>query len=385
MEPRRHCDVLFIVTDRVSTCFVTPIAAALAENGLRSGLIANFGGRPPDATEVAVFARIISVPMRRNPSPIVDLLHLFALVRNIIRLRPTMVHVSTPKAGLLGALAARVSRVPVVVYQVRGFRAERSRGLGRRILVRAEKTSMRAAHHVIYESPSLRRELAEGIGAPPGVVVGEGSSIGVDTTRFILGPARSGARTLGFVGRIHTDKGVEDLLQVFARVRHRMPTVGLIVVGAADPTDPDSSRLETLLRETEGVELVGEVRDVVPQLQKMDVLMMPSVREGLPNVPLEAQSCGVPVVGYASTGMIDAVTDGTGGILVPVGDVEGLADASLRLLLDESLRRELGANGRLDMIERFDSKRVIAGHVTLLSGLLSGASCTSSLAGSRAG
>ncbi|MFM7870166.1 MAG: glycosyltransferase, partial [Actinomycetota bacterium] len=89
-----------------------------------------------------------------------------------------------------------------------------------------------------------------------------------------------------------------------------------------------------------------------------DLLVFPSSREGLPNVPLEAQLCGVPIVGYAATGTVDAVRHGETGVLVPVGDRRGLADAVAGLLIDTERRSRLAEAGRTWVRTTFDRRHV---------------------------
>ncbi len=102
----------------------------------------------------------------------------------------------------------------------------------------------------------------------------------------------------------------------------------------------------------------------------MDVLVFPSYREGLPNAPLEAQASGIPVVGYAATGTVDAVEHNTGGVLVPVGDRQALTDAVERLVNDPGLRQQLGAAGQAFVRSNFDQAVVVAAHADFIEGLV---------------
>jgi glycosyltransferase involved in cell wall biosynthesis len=103
---------------------------------------------------------------------------------------------------------------------------------------------------------------------------------------------------------------------------------------------------------------VADTRDVY---RAADLVAFPSYREGLPNVPLEAQASGVPVVGYAATGTVDAVVEGRTGVLVPTGDTEALGRALQNLADDPEHRRVLGSEARRLVVERFDRRRVLEG------------------------
>jgi glycosyltransferase involved in cell wall biosynthesis len=393
-----HPDVVFTVTDRVSSIFVGPVAAELHCRGLRVGLITNFHGQPPPPAVRGSLSWHADLAMRRPPSPIHDLVALVRMTRLLHRARPAVVHASTPKAGLVGVIAGRVAVVPRVVFQVRGLRSEGVTGLNGRIQRFTEQVSLSLAHLVVIDSPSLRQTaVASGLRVPAAArVIGRGSSIGVDCNRFADirsnevtsldtdadadvdadaddstdTTGTTGTVTLGFVGRIHTDKGVADLIEVWDELSPRYPHLRMVVVGGADPTDPGSLALEAALASRPGIELAGEVDNVVPWLARMDVLVFASYREGLPNAPLEAQASGIPVVGYAATGTVDAVEHNTGGVLVPVGDRQALTDAVERLVNDPALRQQLGAAGQAFVRTNFDQAVVVAAHADFIEGLV---------------
>ncbi len=255
-------DIVFTVTDRVSTMFLVPIAAELQRRGVRVGLITNLHGQPPPPAIAASLSWHADLPMRRAPSPVHDVIDLARMARLLRRARPTVVHASTPKAGLLGVLAGRAVRVPQVVFQVRGLRSEGATGWSGRIQRLTEQLSLTLAHTVVLNSASMgRTAVASGLRVPATArVIGRGSSIGVDCDRFadirsnevtsLDADADAGDSpdttadadtvTLGFVGRIHTDKGVADLIALWDELSPRYPHLRMVVVGGADPTDPGS-------------------------------------------------------------------------------------------------------------------------------------------------
>jgi glycosyltransferase involved in cell wall biosynthesis len=370
-------DVVFTVTDKVSTVFVAPIAAELHRRGFRVGLVTNLHGQPPPAAIAPSLAWHTDLAMRRAPSPIHDLADLARMTRVLRRVRPTVVHASTPKAGLLGVLAGRAAGAPVVVFQVRGLRSEGATGLSGRIQRWTEQVSLSLANRVVLNSASMgRTAVASGLRVPANAqVIGQGSSIGVNCQRFAAinrpaPPEGSSRVTIGFVGRLHTDKGVADLIEVWDALSPTRPDLRMVVVGAADPTDPRSRALEAALATRPGIELAGQVDDVTTWLERMDVLAFPSYREGLPNAPLEAQASGIPVVGYAATGTVDAVEHGTGGFLVPVGDRNALTDAVATVIDDAALRAELGAAGQKFVQQNFDQNVVVADHADFIEELV---------------
>ncbi len=318
---------------------------------------------------------VVPVPISREIRPLRDLASFLRLVRALRRLAPDVVSAGTPKAALLGLAAARLAGVPVRVHTLRGLRLETASGLKRRLLAAAERATARCATRIVCVSPSLRRLYLElGLAAAAKTtVLGHGSSNGVDLDRFApavddsaeilglgaeLGLAPS-APVVGFVGRFTRDKGIADLSDAFfGEVLERFPDARLLLVGDFEPGDPVPPATRRRLAGDGRVVRTGFVGDVAPYYRLMDVLALPSYREGFPNSPLEAAASGVPVVGYAATGTVDAIEDGVSGTLVPVGGVGELGGALCAYLADSERRRRHGLAGRRRVERYFDRRSV---------------------------
>ena len=360
--------ILYVITDPVSLRFLRGQLSILVQRGFEVH-VATAGS--PALDEFARTEGVIPhrVRLTRSPHPLRDALALVDLLRLIHRVRPDLVNVSTPKAGLVGGLAAWLSRVSVRVYVVRGLRFELATGWRRRVLRLLEGLAMRASTHVVFNSRSLRRLTeSEGlIAAGRGIVIASGSGNGVDVSRFIdlsdgpdersrLGiPADVGV--VGFVGRLARGKGVDDLLRAFDVVGDSFHDVRLVVIGEVDKADPVDSTTVDRLSNDPSVMWVGWREDLQSLYPVFDVLAFPSYREGLPNVVLEAQAAGVPVVAYAATGTTDAVLDGVTGVLVEVGSVRALSGAIEVMLKDEARRKEMGRAAQRWVATEFSQDR----------------------------
>src|SRR5258708_20873219 len=137
-----------------------------------------------------------------------------------------------------------------------------------------------------------------------------------------------------------------------------MPDRRLRLVGFFEDGDPLPFDVRIRLETTERVILAGAVNDTRPYYAIADVLVLPSHREGLPTVILEAQAAGKPVVGASATGIVDLVTEGETGLLFPVGDVAALAKALAKLISDKGFVTKLGLAGQEHVQRDFRQENV---------------------------
>ncbi len=317
---------------------------------------------------------IIEVPMEREIAPIQDLVSFWRLWRIMRVLRPTLTNVGTPKAGLLGGLSAWLNRVPCRFYTLHGLRFETTKGLRRKLLIYAERLACRLAHRVVCVSQSVREKaIASGLtNQERTVVFGAGSCNGVDASRFAATPemmrrAADLRRQLGipaqapvvlFVGRLTCDKGIPELMKAFLHLSSQFPELRLLLVGCFEDGDPLPVETRKSLETHSRVIFAGAARDTAPYYAMADVLVLPSHREGLPTVVLEAQAAGKPVVGASATGIVDLVTEGETGLLFPVGDVTALAKALAKLISDKGLATKLGLAGQEQVQRDFRQEQI---------------------------
>lgn len=314
-------------------------------------------------------AKTYGIKMAREPRPFVDLQALFAWVVLLRRIRPTVLFVGTPKAGLLGTVAGFITRVPRRVYILRGLRLETESGVRRGMLTALERITAATAHQVLCVSESLARRYVD-LGLTresKTVVLGRGSSNGVDVAAHsrdalpdeVIEEARQRASlvpeqpVIGFVGRLTRDKGLGVLADAATKLRQRGVPFQVLLVGSLDEGQ-NASTLGRLRDSQVNLSIVGHVEDTRPYFHLMEVLCLPTFREGFPNVVLEAAAAGVPSVTTNATGAIDSVVDGITGLVTPVGSADHLARALQALILDPQLCRRLGEAAHARATQDFD-------------------------------
>src|ERR1700682_2061627 len=312
------------------------------------------------------------VPMSRSITPLRDLVALFRIWRLLRRIQPVLVDAHTPKAGLLGMIAAWLERVPARIYHMHGLPFLTRTGFIHRLLRGSEWVSSLLSTEVLCESPSNREVgIAERVCPADKIkVLLGGSANGIDTNRFRpdSGKQREKVRgrlgipadafVIGFVGRIVREKGVSELVTAWRVLASEFPRVYLLVIGPFEPQDPVPEDTAKSLCSEPQIHLVGLDWETPPWFSAMDVLALPSYREGLGTVSLEAASMGLPVVATRVPGCTDAVVDGVTGTLVPPRDANAVADALRLYLTQPELRRAHGSAGRGRIIQDFRQEAI---------------------------
>ena len=352
--------------------FHRDLVHGLVERGWDVTLATDWRGSEQGNDDLRV--RKASIPMTRELSPFGDALALNRWVRLIRGVRPLAAFVGTPKAGLLAMIASRLTQVPVRILVLHGMRSQGLGGWRRQVVLATELLSVRLSTHTLSVSPSLSADV---VMASPGLasrltVLGHGSIAGVDCERFRPPTAdeRREARdqlgvgerpfVIGFLGRLAVDKGVQVLLEAVGSLHNGGRDVVLLLVGAPDLGDSPDDRFlrQQLAAAPDWVIQVGWLSDVTLGLHAMDVLALPTRREGFGVANIEAASCGLPVITTNVTGARDSVVDGETGLLIPAQDAHRLQHAITSLMDDPGLCQSLGRRGRERVLRDFSSTEV---------------------------
>ena len=358
----------FTVSLTARTVFAGQLAH-IGQRGFKTFLITSPDAQLSDFAE-AEGVEVLALPMTRGLLGTGDLRSVMTAARGLWTLRPDVICFSTPKAAFLLGLASFVSRVPVRVYLMAGLRLEGERpgSLRYHVLHFVEYVTCRCAHVVLMPSESLRtRALSTGVVRPDkATMLGRGSVNGVDLERFRPATAEvrraaradylidSRATVFGFVGRVVADKGISTLIEAFDTLPESLPAV-LLMVGDLEEGHGLPPAVVERIRNDSRIRLTGFVDDTTEWYRLMDVLVLPSRREGLPTVALEAAACGIPVITTDATGCRDAVEDQVTGLVVPAGDQLRLAVAMERLAICGVDREHMGLAGRRWVEQHFDS------------------------------
>lgn len=319
--------------------------------------------------------RVIPVEMSRKITPLQDMRALWRLFCLFRKEKPLIVHTHTPKAGTLGMLAAWFARVPHRLHTVAGLPLLEVRGVKRLLLDRVEKITYGCATQVYPNSYGLMGViLKEKLCSQKKLkVVANGSSNGIDTSFFAPSlyssqQKRELRRELGistddvvfvFVGRIVSDKGINELVEVFDEISGTHSHTRLLLVGAEEP-DLDPLKKKTLRRMATNKHIisVGYQRDVRPYFAISDALVFPSYREGFPNVVMQAGAMGLPSIVTNINGCNEIIIEGKNGVIIPVKDVPALKEKMELFITDKALVDKLRVNAREMVASRYEQKMV---------------------------
>ncbi len=324
----------------------------------------------------------MAVPaLRRRLSPLADISAFVTLVTTFRRHHPSIVHTHTPKAGILGRIAARLAGVPIIVHTCHGVYPLEGPKLWTRFIFLLERIAARCSDFELFvnhEDLCLFRRL--GIVHPlRSAYLGEGVNVReFDPERVDRRAARvklgipGDAVVVGTVGWLVWEKGYREFFAMAEALKREAPGTVILAVGGQDPEKRDAIPAGVIehLRQRGIVRFLGMRTDMPEVYAAMDIFVLASYREGFPRSAIEAALMGRPLVLTEVRGCRDMVDEGRNGFLVPPRDVERLL-ASVRILVrNPDMRAQLARESRIRARVEFDQQRVIAATLNVYRQLL---------------
>jgi glycosyltransferase involved in cell wall biosynthesis len=312
-----------------------------------------------------------AVPMNRTVSPLADLRALKMLAGLFRRQHFDVVHTHTPKANLLGRLAACLSGVPVVCGTEHGFYFSHMSGPRRRFHRFWSRCGARCSDVTfLVNEEDIETAHREHVAPPHKLRYLQGGT-GIDLDRYTLRGSRAKTRrslgigincpVVGIVARLTHEKGYLEFLQAAALVLRTYPDAQFLSIGPADAAhEGELLAVASQLGICHAVHFLGLRLDMPDLYEAMDIVALPSHREGMPTTLMEAAAMERPVVATDIRGCRDVVCERETGLLVPLGSPEALGSAMVELLSDSERRRKMGTAARRRAELVFDQRRVFS-------------------------
>lgn len=317
--------------------------------------------------------KIVTIQMKREPSFLNDLSSLVKLYRLFQKEKFDIVHTHTPKAGLLAPVAAKLAGTPVVVHTIHGLLFHDRMPFWKRcIFWLPEKFTALSSDYLLSQSKEdIDVAVKSGI-CRAGKIFYLGN--GIDTSRFSPEACKTARLALrqsmgfrdedfivGSFGRLVYEKGFSELFKAAKILIEKHANIKFLIIGPQEPDQSDAvSPKETKeLEKTKKVYFLDWQKNMPEWYSAIDLFVLPSRREGVPRTCIEAGAMRKPVVTTNIRGSREVVLGGKTGLLVPLKDVNSLVKAIEKMLLDEPLRKQMGANARQHILKNFENRLVL--------------------------
>jgi glycosyltransferase involved in cell wall biosynthesis len=370
MECRKICIISTI--SMTQQFFIINTVESLHNAGFEIILIAN------DASGFTAplpnYVKFFSVKMKRG----IDFLNSITAIKSIYSIlkneKVDIVQYTTPNASLYSSIAARLAMVPVRIYSQWGIIYVVMHGLKRKIFKFIELII--CMNSIVIQPDSvdnLQFGLAEGLyPRSKGEVIGNGSALGVDFKRFDVNKKdvwrkevrkkyniSFDTKVIGFIGRINVDKGINELVYTVQELMKMHNNLCLLVVGPKDKTKGVDREVLQWLFSSQNVILTGYTSEPEKFISAMDIMLLPSYREGFGSIVIEAGALQIPTIASDIPGPRSSIIDGKTGFLVPCKSVQSLIQKADVLLEDSEIRKKMGYAAFEYAKKTFDSKVLI--------------------------
>ena len=309
------------------------------------------------------------IEISRNIDLVKDLKALYRLRQYFKKHKFDAVHTVTPKAGLLGIVAARLSGIRIRIHIFTGQVWHTKTGLLKKLLMFLDRCIVWNATHILVDGESQRQFLINNsiVKDSNSYVLGKGSISGVDVNKFVPNPDQKRAVreelniaanevVYMFLGRMNVDKGIRELADAFEKLSKKFSDVRLLLVGG------DEGNMTAYIKEhvsdLSKVHFYGLTPHPEKFLQACDVFCLPSYREGFGTSVIEASLMEKPIICSDTYGLMETIVENVTGLRHKVADVESLYLQMEKLVEDSNLRSDLGASGRNYVLDNFSGQLI---------------------------
>ena len=346
----------------------------MSENGMEVYMASTPDEHVPEMVK-SQNAQFYPLPLSRELTPFKDLIALFNTIKLIRQIKPEIVHTHSPKAGIIGMLAAYICNVPLKMHTVAGLPLMEVTGPKRKLLNFVESLTYGCSDWVLPNSQELRQFILDNnLSADKSKVkvLGNGSSNGIDLNYFSVTPqllAESrdfrkqhniGAQdlVLAFMGRLANYKGVNELVKAFKILQNRHQNLKLVLIGAPEDLNPLEAETDREIISNPSIIAVGHQSDVRKFLIASNLFVFPSYREGFPQALLQANAMGIPCIATNINGCNEMIEDGKTGILIQPKSVEAIVEACERLIQDRQASAEMGKLAQQFVLKNFEQQQL---------------------------
>ena len=313
--------------------------------------------------------RVIPLPMERRISLIKDFISLIRMIFLLIKERPDMIHSITPKAGLISMLAGWITRVPVRMHTFTGLVFPTATGFKQKILIMMDRLTCACATHINPEGNGVKNDLIKyRITSKPLHIIANGNISGIDLAHYqrtteVISKAQlyrdEHGFTFCFVGRMVREKGINELVSAFVKLHQKYAYIRLILVGPFErELDPVDKSIEEQILHHPAIVFMDFQKDIRPFMAASDALVFPSYREGFPNVVIQAGAMEIPSIVTNINGCNEIIIPGENGVIIEPRNEEQLYQAMETFITHQEKVKEMAANSRKLVADRYDQKIV---------------------------
>jgi Glycosyltransferase len=361
-----------IIVNEVSTLlhFRKELVLDLVKEGYEVFCLAE--GYEPSTKEIIVSwgAKPVEHNLKRsNLNPLADIVEVFKLRKALKEIAPDIVLTCFVKPVIFASLAAKLAGIRKRVGMIEGLGyaftpSTEKKGLKAKIIkflqIQLYKIALPTLDKVLFLNPDDQRDLLieNNIKVKSTEILG-GIGVNLDYYRYFEPKIKSDVSFI-FLGRLLREKGIFEFLEAAKVVKKEKPNTQFLVLGQIDKQNPTAMSEEKLQEYIDAniIEYLGYVKNVPDYIEKVDVFVLPSYREGVPKSTQEAMAMGKVILTTDVPGCRETVVDGVNGFLVPLFSAEKLAEKMLELINKPILVRSMGIESRRIAEEKFDVRKV---------------------------